>query len=150
MKTTKSSTSWDNQDTSSDDISLLGTPLNIPVPSEASGIIQIRTLPANGTVVLADGSTPVTVDQSLTPAQAAELQFKPSGVGSSSQLSFDEVAPSSSPIHWSIGLLFDAVTNRITPTAPIAVTDDTSDGAQADDTDPMANAVAPAGTAPLN
>src|SRR3954454_17916939 len=149
MKTTKSSSPWYNGDPWGDDTSLLGTPLNIPVPSETSSFVQITSLPANGTVVLSDGSTPVTVGESLPPAQAAGLRFKPSGAASSSQLDFDEIAPSSSPTRWSIGLLFDVASNSIIPSGPSLVTGNTSDGAPPDDTDRLADAVAPAAAAPL-
>ncbi len=39
--------------------------------------VTITSLPAGSTLTLADGVTPVTVGQSLTPAQAASLLFRP-------------------------------------------------------------------------
>ncbi|MGY4828688.1 VCBS domain-containing protein [Sphaerotilaceae bacterium SBD11-9] len=56
----------------------------LPIPlagQDADGSIasvRITALPANGTVLMADGVTPVTVGQVLTPAQAAGLLFSPS------------------------------------------------------------------------
>jgi len=39
--------------------------------------VTVTAVPANGTLLLADGSTVVNAGQTLTPAQAAGLQFKP-------------------------------------------------------------------------
>lgn len=54
---------------------VFGLPLDIDVPSEAPSSLtaQVTGLPTNGTVVMSDGNTPVSVGQSLTPAQAGEL-----------------------------------------------------------------------------
>src|SRR6185437_8789180 len=61
--------------------SVYGEALNLWVPSEeaSSAVIQVAALPTNGTVVLSDGSTRVTVGEQLTPAQAGGLRFKPNG-----------------------------------------------------------------------
>ena len=85
---TATTTFSDSSDTPGDYNSVFGIALNPDVPSEAPSSVtfQITALPTNGTVVLADGSTPVSVGQSLTPAQAAGLRVKPNGVAQSSQL----------------------------------------------------------------
>jgi hypothetical protein len=82
-------------DTPGDYNSVFGRALNIAVPSEAPSSISIAVtgLPTNGTAVLSDGSTPVSVGESLTPAEAAGLRFKPNGVAPSSHFDFDEVNP---------------------------------------------------------
>ena len=55
-------------------------------------------------MVLADGSTPVTVGETLATAQAAGLRVHPNGVQVSSELDFDVVASNSAPTHWRIAL----------------------------------------------
>ena len=39
--------------------------------------MTVTTLPSNGTLFLHDGTTPVTVGTPLSPADAAQLVFKP-------------------------------------------------------------------------
>ncbi len=101
--------------------SVLGIPLTIVVPSEASSveIIQITAVPKNGTVVLSDGRTLVTVGQRLTPAQAVGLRFKPNGLASSSRLAFQVVVPGHPPTNWVVGLPFDPAAGTIIPLAPV-------------------------------
>ena len=98
--------------------SVFGKALNIAVPSEApsrSVTVQVTELPTNGTVVLSDGRTPVRVGQSLTPAQAAGLRFKPNGVAQSSHFDFAEVIPGRPHTPKTINLPFDSKTKTITP-----------------------------------
>ena len=85
---TATTTFSDASDTPGDYNSVFGRALNITVPSEAPSSItlQVTALPTNGMVVLSDGSTPVSAGQSLTPAQAAGLRFKPNGVAQSSHV----------------------------------------------------------------
>jgi hypothetical protein len=108
--------------------SVFGTALNLDVPSEAPSSVnfQITALPTNGTVVLADGSTTVSVGQSLTPAQAAGLRLKPNGVAQSSHFDLAEVIPGRPPIPRSVNLPFDPNTNTITPGATAAPTTTTA------------------------
>src|SRR5262249_6071395 len=96
--------------------SVFGMPLDIIVPSEAPSpaTFQITALPTNAAVVLADGSTPVSVGQSLTPAQAAGLRIKPNGVAQSSHLDFNEVIPGMPSVPRSVNLPFDSNANSIT------------------------------------
>ena len=69
---------------------VLGTPMNIGVPSEAPSPLTatLTGLPSDGTVVLEDGSTPVQVGQGLSMAQLAGLRFKPRGTPPSVPQSF--------------------------------------------------------------
>ena len=59
------------------------TPIGISAPVGADYPLSqltasVTTLPANGTVLLSDGTTPVTVGETLTVAQLTELKFRPS------------------------------------------------------------------------
>jgi VCBS repeat-containing protein len=54
------------------DVSLTGTDIDGTVAS-----VAVRTLPANGTLLLRDTLAPVAVGVALTPAQAASLVFRP-------------------------------------------------------------------------
>jgi gliding motility-associated-like protein len=63
------------------------TPVDLdnPTGSDTDGTVVayiINTLPAKGTLYLADGTTAVTAGQELTVAQANGLKFVPSGTGS--------------------------------------------------------------------
>lgn len=66
------------------DAAVIGTE-NTTLPVSLQGVdsdgnvvsVTVTTVPANGTLLLADGSTVVTAGQTLTPTQAAGLQFKP-------------------------------------------------------------------------
>src|SRR5205814_10594115 len=67
------------------------TPIHISMPTDPnfSGsqlTVTISTLPNNGTVLLSDGVTPVSIGEVLTIAQLTGLEFKPSP-GISSQAS---------------------------------------------------------------
>src|SRR5262249_54808867 len=86
--------------------SVFGHALNINVPSEAPSSVtfQVTGLPTNGTVVLSDGTTPVSVGESLTPAQTAGLRDHPNGVAQNSQFDFDEVIPGQPVTHRSINI----------------------------------------------
>ena len=53
-------------------VSLTGTDIDGTIAS-----VRVTVLPANGTLFLADGITPVVANASLTPAQAASLIFAP-------------------------------------------------------------------------
>ncbi|MDH5330087.1 MAG: Ig-like domain-containing protein, partial [Aquincola sp.] len=53
-------------------VSLVGTDIDGTVTN-----VTVTTLPGNGTLLLADGVTAVTANQSLAPAQAANLIFRP-------------------------------------------------------------------------
>ena len=58
------------------------TPIGIKAPSDASFAlsqlsVSVTALPTDGTVLLANGSTPVTVGESLTVSQLTGLLFKP-------------------------------------------------------------------------
>ena len=144
---TATTTFSDASDTPGDYNSVFGIALNPNVPSEAPSFVtfQITALPTNGTVVLADGSTPVSVGQSLTPAQAAALRLKPNGVAQSSQVDFAQVIAGLPPIPRSITLPFDSTTNTITlgGTAAPASTTTTLNNAQ------LASAAAPANPNPI-
>ena len=144
---TATTTFSDASDTPGDYNSVFGIALNPNVPSEAPSFVtfQITALPTNGTVVLADGSTPVSVGQSLTPAQAAALRLKPNGVAQSSQVDFAQVIAGLPPIPRSITLPFDSTTNTITlgGTAAPASTTTTLNNAE------LASAAAPANPNPI-
>ena len=86
--------------------SVFGKALDISVPSEAPSPVtfQVTGLPTNGTVVLPDGTTPVSMGQSLTPAQTAGLRTFPNGVAQNSQLDLDEVIPGQPVTHRSINI----------------------------------------------
>ena len=63
------------------------TPIGIQAPSDANFVasalnVTITGLPTNGTVVLSDGTTAVTLGQTLTVAQLTGLMFKASATGS--------------------------------------------------------------------
>jgi hypothetical protein len=78
--------------------SVFGKALNIAVPSEArsnSVTVQVTELPTNGTVVLADGSTPISVGQILTFKQLSGLRFKPNpgAIPQSSLFRWNETTP---------------------------------------------------------
>jgi hypothetical protein len=111
-----------NGDPADSNDSVNGVPLNIAVPSGASSAVavQVTQLPTNGTLVLADGSTPVSLGESLTPEQTAGLRLNPNGVTESSQFDFDETIQGGSATPMAISLAFDPTTNSITPasTAP--------------------------------
>jgi VCBS repeat-containing protein len=53
-------------------VSLTGTDIDGTIAS-----VRVTVLPANGTLFLADGTTPVVANAALTPAQAASLVFVP-------------------------------------------------------------------------
>src|SRR5262249_31578760 len=103
---TATTTFSDAADTPGDYNSGFGHALNISVPSEAPSSVtfQVKGLPTNGTVVLSDGTTPVSVEQSLTPAQAAGLRVRPNGVAQNSQFDVDEVIPGQPVIRRSISI----------------------------------------------
>ena len=89
---------------------------------------------------MSDGSTPVTVGQSLTPPQAAGLRFKPNGVPVNSQLAYDVIVAGGATTHWSISLLFDPTTSTVTPAAPVDPPGDST---------PTTNASAPDAAGPV-
>src|SRR6185437_15977573 len=66
------------------------TAINIPAPTDpnyaASQLtVTVTSLPTDGTVLLSNGTTPVTVGQSLTVTQLTGLEFKPTnGISSAS------------------------------------------------------------------
>ena len=103
---TATTTFSDSSDTPGDYNSVFGKALDISVPSEAPSSVtfQVTGLPTNGTVVLSDGTTPVSVDESLTPAQAAGLRVIPNGVAQNSQFDVDEVIPGQPVTHRSINI----------------------------------------------
>ena len=85
-------------DTSGDYNSVFGKALNIAVPSEArsnSVTVQVTELPTNGTVVLEDRSTPISVGQNLTLKQLRGLRFKPNpgAIPQSSLFRWNETTP---------------------------------------------------------
>jgi hypothetical protein len=95
--------------------SVFGKALNIAVPSEArsnSVTVQVTELPTNGTVVLADGSTPISVGQNLTLKQLSGLRFKPNpgAIPQSSLFRWNETAPGGMIISKNVALPFDAST----------------------------------------
>jgi hypothetical protein len=60
----------------------LATPIAIPTPSDANFpasqlSVTVTALPSNGTVLLAVGTTTVSVGESLTVAQLTGLEFEP-------------------------------------------------------------------------
>jgi hypothetical protein len=60
----------------------LATPISIPAPTDvgfaASALtVTVTSLPVDGTVLLADGITPVVVGETLTVAQLTALKFRP-------------------------------------------------------------------------
>ena len=84
---------------------------------------SVTTLPANGTLLLADGVTVVRADQALTPAQAATLLFRPAadfnGADGFSFTVTDDGGASSAPATLVIAV---AAIND----APVAVADNVS------------------------
>ncbi|MBV8521321.1 MAG: DUF4082 domain-containing protein [Acetobacteraceae bacterium] len=104
----------------------LGTALNIPVPSQGASrvVATITGLPTNGTVVLADGSTPVSVGETLSLAQLGGLRFKatPSAalptaaaVPASSVLSWTEATPGGPATPMSIAVPSGPSTSTVPP-----------------------------------
>jgi T5SS/PEP-CTERM-associated repeat protein len=76
--------------------------MDIPAPTDtdtdypaATLAIEVAGLPSDGTVTLADGVTPVTLDESLTTAQLTGLTFTPgtNTAGQSSQFSYTVIDP---------------------------------------------------------
>jgi hypothetical protein len=70
----------------------IATAINIPTPSDTSYSspqlsVTVDTLLSDGTVLMSDGLTPVTVDETLTVAQPTGLEFTPTpnGAGQSSE-----------------------------------------------------------------
>ena len=110
-------------DTPGDYNSVFGKALNIAVPSEArsnSVTVQVTELPTNGTVVLADGSTPISVGQNLTLKQLSGLRFKPNpgAIPQSSLFRWNETAPGGTTTSRSVALPFDASIATPTVTSP--------------------------------
>jgi hypothetical protein len=77
------------------------TPIGIVAPSDASYAVsqlsvKVTALPTDGAVLLSDGSTPVTVGESLTVAQLTGLEFKPNhdSTGQSSSFAYTVSDPS--------------------------------------------------------
>jgi hypothetical protein len=71
------------------------TPIGIVAPSDASYAasqlsVKVTALPTDGAVLLSDGSTPVTVGESLTVVQLTGLEFKPNqdSTGQSSSFAY--------------------------------------------------------------
>jgi len=63
------------------------TSISIQAPSDANFAssqltVKVTGLPTNGTVLLSDGTTPVTVGETLTVAQLTGLEFAPTALGS--------------------------------------------------------------------
>src|SRR5262249_52100995 len=53
-------------------------PIGIPAPSDASAVtITVTGLPSDGSILLPDGATPVTLGETLTTTQLAGLEFEP-------------------------------------------------------------------------
>ena len=95
--------------------SVFGKALNIAIPSEAgsnSVAVQVTELPTNGTVLLADGSTPIRVGQKLTLKQLSGLRFKPNpgAIPQSSLFRWNETAPGGMIISRTVALPFDGST----------------------------------------
>src|SRR6516225_9467012 len=73
----------------------LATAMAIAAPTDTNFassalVVTVTALPSDGTVVLADGITPVTLGETLTVAQLTGLKFRPSldGFGTSSTFAF--------------------------------------------------------------
>jgi hypothetical protein len=86
-------------------------------------VVRVGSLPANGTLLLADGVTTVVAGQDLTPAQAAGLVFRPAadfnGTSSLSFIVIDNAGATSSPATFTLNV---AAVND----APVAVADSVS------------------------
>src|SRR4029077_1152761 len=58
-------------------------------------VVTVTALPSDGTVVLADGITPVTLGETLTVAQLTGLKFRPSLASATATL---VIGPSNTPL----------------------------------------------------
>ncbi|MBV8525752.1 MAG: hypothetical protein JOY71_27185, partial [Acetobacteraceae bacterium] len=105
---------------------VLGIPLNIWVVSEEPSPITatITVLPTTGTVVLADGTTPVSAGESLSLAQLAGLRFKPGPAAPAGAGSSAAAAPQSSELQWNEGVPGGTMTpmSMTMPTGPVTST----------------------------
>src|ERR1700693_6212989 len=82
----------------------LATPIAIPAPTDTNFassalVVTVTALPSHGTVVLADGITPVTLGETLTVAQLVGLKFRPTldGFSTSSTFAFTVSDPADNP-----------------------------------------------------
>ena len=87
------------------------TPTGIVTPSDANYAasalsVTITALPTNGSVLLANGTAPVTVGESLTVAQLTSLLFKPTqdNTGESSTFSYSVSDPGNHTANGSVAL----------------------------------------------
>jgi hypothetical protein len=81
----------------------LATGIAIPAPTDTNFassalVVTVMALPSDGTVLLADGITPVTLGETLTGAQLTGLKFRPTldSFGTSSTFAFTVSDPASS------------------------------------------------------
>src|SRR6516164_10518629 len=80
----------------------LATAIAIATPTDTSFassalVVTVTALPSDGTVLLADGITPVTLGETLTVAQLTGLKFRPTldSFGTSSTFAFTVSDPAS-------------------------------------------------------
>src|SRR5215471_3741318 len=80
----------------------LATAIAIPAPTDTNFassalVVTVTALPSDGTVLLADGITPVTLGETLTVAQLTGLEFRPTldSFGTSSTFAFTVSDPAS-------------------------------------------------------
>src|SRR5215472_12496915 len=78
----------------------LATAIAIPAPTDADFaslalVVTVTALPSDGTVLLADGITPVALGETLTVAQLIGLKFRPTldSFGTSSTVAFTLSGP---------------------------------------------------------
>jgi Ca2+-binding RTX toxin-like protein len=93
-------------------------PLGIAAPADpnypdSALTVVVGTLPTNGTITLADGTTPVTAGETLTVAQLSGLEFSPTTGLTSSTSSFTYSVSDPAP-----ATVSGAVSLVIGPTAP--------------------------------
>src|SRR5215831_10278334 len=80
----------------------LATPIAIPAPTDTNFassalVVTVTAMPSDGTVLLADGITPVTLSETLTVAQLTGLKFRPTldSFGTSPTFAFTVSQPAS-------------------------------------------------------
>src|SRR5437762_12929404 len=109
--------------------------IGIPTPTDANFpasqlSVTVTALPLNGAVLLADGTTPVSIGESLTVAQLIGLEFRPvpNSAGQSSDLAFTVSDPGGNTVSASATLAIDLSNTPPVATAPTASTNTASTG----------------------
>jgi hypothetical protein len=111
------------------------TPIGIPAPTNASFpasavSVEVTAVPTDGTVVLSDGITPVTVGESLSVTQLTRLEFKPTAgsFAKSSSFAYNVSDPTGATTSGSTTLSIGPQ-NIALVTTPVSLTVDENSGA---------------------